>query len=69
MRGAVRAVARAEEVHAGREERARALRRRVAGRVREEAVPEEGALEDGVDERVEEVPDEEDARFSAAVGW
>lgn len=37
------------------------LRRGVEGRRGEEAVVEEGPFEDGVDEEVEGVPDEEDA--------
>lgn len=34
---------------------------RVEGRGRKEAVVEEGAFEDGVDEEIKEMPDEEDA--------
>jgi len=43
----------------------RARRRWIVRDVHEEAVPEEGAFEDKVDEGVEEVPDEEDAGFCA----
>ena len=67
VRGAEDAVAPPEEVHAGREERARG--RGVCRGVHAEAVPEEGALVEDVDEGVEEVPDEEHARFGAAVAW
>lgn len=40
-------------------------RRRGKGGVGEEAIVEEGGLEDEVDEGVEEVPDVEDAEFCA----
>jgi len=69
VRGAEHAVAGggAEEVDAGGEEPAGAEGRGVGRGVDEEAVPEEGALEDEVDERVERVPDEEHARLRSAL--
>jgi len=67
VRSAEHAVGPIQKVDVGGEKRAR--RRWIVRGVHEEAVPEKGAFEDKVDEGVEEVPDEEDTGFCAAVAW